>query len=72
VVSAREYRANADECMDWARTARSERERSIFVQMAQTWLHAAMLIEICEEKGVRREVVQSAEPREELLRTRLG
>jgi hypothetical protein len=45
--SAKEYRANADECMDWARTARSERERSIFIQMAQTWLHAAMLLETC-------------------------
>ena len=45
--SAKEYRANADECMDWARTARSERERSIFIQMAQTWQHAAMLLETC-------------------------
>jgi hypothetical protein len=40
-VSAREYREFADECMGWAKTARSEQERQIFLQMAQTWLWAA-------------------------------
>jgi hypothetical protein len=44
-VSATEFRENADECMDWARTARSERERAIFLQMAETWLQAAALLE---------------------------
>jgi hypothetical protein len=39
--SSEEYREYARECMDWARTARSERERAIFVEMAQTWLAAA-------------------------------
>jgi hypothetical protein len=43
VVSATEFRENADECMDWARTARSDRERAIFLQMADTWLQAATL-----------------------------
>jgi hypothetical protein len=43
VVSAsKEYRDYAGECLDWARTARSERERQIFLQMAQTWLAAAV------------------------------
>jgi hypothetical protein len=32
-----EYRENAEECMGWARTARSDRERQIFLQMAQAW-----------------------------------
>jgi hypothetical protein len=41
VVSAKEFRKLADECMGWARTARSDREREIFLQMAQTWLWAA-------------------------------
>jgi len=41
VVSAKEYREFADECMGWAKTARSDREREIFLQMAQTWLWAA-------------------------------
>ena len=31
----------AQECIDWARSARSINERKIFVQMAQTWLMAA-------------------------------
>ena len=40
-VSAKEYREFADECMGWAKTARSNQERQIFTQMAQTWLWAA-------------------------------
>ena len=39
--SAKELRANADECLDWARTARTDRERQIFLQMARAWLEAA-------------------------------
>jgi hypothetical protein len=41
VSSAKELRANADECLDWARTARTDRERQIFLQMARAWLEAA-------------------------------
>jgi hypothetical protein len=41
VASAEEYRAYADECFGWARTAKTKREREIFIQMAQTWLAAA-------------------------------
>jgi hypothetical protein len=41
VASTKELRANADECLDWARTARTERERQIFLQMARAWLEAA-------------------------------
>ena len=40
-MSAEEYRAFAKECMDWARTAKSDRERDIFEQMALTWTQAA-------------------------------
>ncbi len=39
-MSTTEFRDFADECMDWASTARSDRERKIFLQMAQTWLWA--------------------------------
>ena len=45
---AAEYRAFADECMGWAKTARSDRERRIFLQMVETWLEAAA---IAERKG---------------------
>jgi hypothetical protein len=40
--SPEEYRVYAEECFDWARTARTERERDIFLQMARTWLEAAV------------------------------
>jgi hypothetical protein len=40
-VSAQEYRENAQECLGWARTARTEKEREIFFQMARTWLEVA-------------------------------
>jgi hypothetical protein len=40
-VSAKEYRELADECTGWAKTARSDQERQIFLQMAWTWLWAA-------------------------------
>ena len=42
VSSAEQYRAYADECFGWARTAKTKREREIFIQMAQTWLAAAV------------------------------
>jgi hypothetical protein len=41
VVSAEEYRDNARECLGWAESARTERERDIFLAMAKTWLEAA-------------------------------
>lgn len=40
--SAKEFREYARECMDWASTARSQQERTIFLEMAQTWVTAAM------------------------------
>jgi hypothetical protein len=45
IVSAKEFRDNANECMGWARTARSDRERAIFQQMAETWLQAAARVD---------------------------
>ena len=44
-MSVKDYREYADECMGWAKTAKSDRERAIFVQMAQTWLQAAAIME---------------------------
>ena len=40
--NADEFRRNADECMEWAKTAKSDFERNTFLQMAQTWLAAAV------------------------------
>jgi predicted ATPase len=36
-----EFRENAEECIGWAQTARSDRERQIFLQMAEAWMEAA-------------------------------
>ena len=43
VLSAKEYRAYADECLGWAKTARNERERAILLEMAKTWTAAALI-----------------------------
>ncbi|HEY1981121.1 MAG TPA: hypothetical protein VGH13_13650 [Xanthobacteraceae bacterium] len=43
--SVREFQAFADECLGWAKTAKSDREREIFLQMAETWIRAAILAE---------------------------
>ena len=43
--SPKELREYADECVDWARTARSDKEREIFLQMARTWTEAAERLE---------------------------
>src|SRR4029079_3616378 len=45
VSSAKEYRENANECLGWARTAKTDRERDIFLQMARAWLDAAARLE---------------------------
>jgi hypothetical protein len=51
-MSLKEYRGFADECMHWAKTARSDREKRIFLQMAESWLEAAVLAERREQRGV--------------------
>jgi hypothetical protein len=43
VSSEKEYRAYADECLGWAKTAQTEREREIFLQMAEAWLRVAFI-----------------------------
>jgi hypothetical protein len=44
-MSAVDFRAYAAEHLDWARTAKSDRERQTFEQMAQAWLEAAAICE---------------------------
>ena len=45
MASAMECREYADESLCWAKTARSERESAIFLQMAHSWLLVAMKLE---------------------------
>jgi hypothetical protein len=42
-MSSKEYREFADECLHRAKTARSDREKRVFLQMAETWLKAAVV-----------------------------
>jgi hypothetical protein len=45
VATAKEYRAYAAECMEAAKTAKTEEEREAFLEMATNWLRAASLAE---------------------------
>jgi hypothetical protein len=51
VILSKEYREYADECLGWAKTARSDRERRIFLQMAETWLLAADITDQRERRA---------------------
>ena len=41
MLSAHEFYDYADEHFGWAETAKTERERAIFLQMAAAWLEVA-------------------------------
>lgn len=45
MVSAKEFREYADECMRSAKTVRSDKELKALLQMAEAWLEAADLLE---------------------------
>jgi hypothetical protein len=45
MASGQDFRDYADECLEWAKTAESDRERKIFRQMATTWWNIARLTE---------------------------
>jgi hypothetical protein len=50
VSSAEEYREFAEQCLSWAKAARSAGERVIFLEMAPTWFQVAALIELREKR----------------------
>jgi hypothetical protein len=41
VSSAKDFYDYADEHFGWAKTAKTERERAVFLQMAAAWLEVA-------------------------------
>jgi hypothetical protein len=45
MVSAKEFREYADECMRSAKTVRSDKELKALLRMAEVWLEAADLLE---------------------------
>ena len=51
MLSAHEFYDYADEHFGWAETAKTERERAIFLQMAAAWLEVAQQWEAA--KGAR-------------------
>jgi hypothetical protein len=58
--SAKQFEEYAAECLDWAKTARTEKERATFVQMASAWLHAASVAHVREGAHGREGVSVSA------------
>jgi hypothetical protein len=50
VSSAKEYNEFAEQCLGWAKAARSAGERVIFLEMAQTWFQVAALVEQRERR----------------------
>lgn len=43
MCSVEELQTYAEEHLDWARTARTDRERDIFLKMAQAWLEVSVV-----------------------------
>jgi hypothetical protein len=41
--SENEYREYAQECVQWAATAKTEKERQIFLEMANAWTRVALI-----------------------------
>ena len=52
-MSARDFRQYADECLDSAKTAKSDKDRRSFLQLAETWLKAAAQSETANMRGRR-------------------
>jgi hypothetical protein len=63
-VSSKEYREFADECMHWAKTARSDREKRVFLQMAETWLKAALVADRREKRATSKQQQNSGKSAE--------
>jgi hypothetical protein len=44
-MSPYEFRRYADECLEWAKTTQSDKDRRDFLRMAEAWIQAAALLE---------------------------
>ena len=53
MASAKEFREYADDCLHWAKTVSSDRERAIFLDMARNWREAARRAETRRASGPR-------------------
>ena len=52
-MSPKDFRECAGECLDWAKTAKSDKERTSFLQLTETWLKAAAEYETEKMRGHR-------------------
>jgi ribosomal protein L17 len=43
MTSAKEYRQYAEECLTWAKQAKTDSERETLLKMAEDWLRAAAI-----------------------------
>ena len=60
-ASAEEYREFMEECLQWARTTRSEKHREALIEMAKTWREAAVQLERRHGRIESRELVEVSE-----------
>ena len=44
-MSLHEFRRYADECLQWAKTTQSDKDRRDLLRMAEAWIQAAALLE---------------------------
>jgi hypothetical protein len=59
MTTSDEYQRFADECMGWARGAKTEAERKAFLDMARAWMQAAakmndIPINVADDPGAER------------------
>jgi hypothetical protein len=51
VLSSWEFRDNEQEHIGWARTARTDKERELFLRMARLWREAADRLDAARDAG---------------------
>jgi hypothetical protein len=48
--SAMQFLEYAAQCLDWAKTAKDEKDRAAFVHMANSWIEVASRVTITESR----------------------
>jgi hypothetical protein len=61
MITAAEYRAWAEESLEWARNAANESSRAACIKLAETWLESALRAERLADLLERTEPIPTAE-----------
>ena len=61
-MTAREYRANARQCLSWAESARDPEHRDAFFDLAATWVSAAAAVDFSIRAAWATDKPRSVEP----------